>query len=320
MKILISIDPTKNGQAVAKCWGLFPLPNETDIYLLQVIEVGTTQQESDHSLVWKRTLSIARTVWVKEATVFLEKVRKFFADRPENKQHVLTAEGSPPDEILRILLSHRIDLVALGNRGLSGIKRFLLGSTSDRVLQEGPCSVVIFRNKAKYSTKSNITKHFKILIAFEGPTDGLLSYEVLQSLNFLGSTSIAVVQVVAQPTFMNTWIFTKISPQLLKMGEDLMRKAQRVGQKHVREITQKLKMNGIKAKPVFVTGNPADEILKVERRVKPDLIVLGAQGWNGGLSMPLGGVAKKVARYATCSVLVARPGRVGTKVDPFLDS
>ncbi|MDT7041767.1 universal stress protein [Candidatus Nitronereus thalassa] len=306
MKILLSVDPTKNSQAIARCWGQFPIPSGTDLYLLQVIEVGRDQIAIDHSRVWERTLTIARTAWLKEAKAFLEKIRKYFSRTPDNKLNSFTAEGIPGEEILRIISTHRIDLVALGNRGLSGIKRFLLGSTSDRVLREAPCSVVIFRNKSRYAKKSNLTKNFKILLASEGPTDGLPSFEMLQSLNFFGSTSISILQVVEPPSFLPNWFFTKKNPKLIKMSEELMKRAQRTGQKHVREITKKFEAHGIKTKNSFSTGNPADEILKAEKRLKPDLIVMGANGWTDGTPIPLGGVARKVARYATCSVLVVR--------------
>lgn len=307
MKVLISVDPTKNSLAMARCWGLFPLPNEIDLDLLQVIEVGSTQLESDHSRVWVQTLTIARTVWIKEAKAFLKKIQKFFPHIPENRLNTITAEGIPGEEILQIIQTRHFDLVALGNRGLSGIKRFLLGSTSDRVLREAPCSVAIFRNKSRYTKKSNITKNFKILLASEGPTDGLSNFDMLQSLNFFGSTSISILQVVEQPNFLTNWFFTKKAPKLIKVGEELMKRAQRAGQKHVREVTKKLEVHGIKTKNFFATGNPADEILKTEKRLKPDLIVLGAHGWTEGTSLPLGEAARKVARYANCSVLVVRP-------------
>lgn len=306
MKILISTDPTKNGQTVARCWAMFPLPSETDICILQVIEVGTSQLDSDHSRVWERTLNLARAVWEKEAHHFLEKVRQGFSNVSGNPTQVMTAEGSPPEEILRIIKTQRIDLAVLGNRGLSGIKRFLLGSTSDRVVRESPCSVFIFRNKSRYTKKSSITKNFKVLLASEGPTDGSLCFETLQSLNFLGSTSISIVQVVEKPGFLKSWIFTKGSPQLVKMGEELMSKAQRAGQKHVREVSKKLTALGKKIKTFLASGNAADEILKVEKRVKPDVIVLGAQAWTEGEPTSLGEVARKVARYATCSVFVVK--------------
>ncbi len=86
-----------------------------------------------------------------------------------------------------------------------------------------------------------------------------------------------------------------------------MKRAQRAGQKHVREITKKLNAHGLKPKTFFVTGDPADEILKAEKRMKPDLIVVGGRSWTEGALLPLGGVARKVARYAKCSVLVVRP-------------
>jgi nucleotide-binding universal stress UspA family protein len=37
------------------------------------------------------------------------------------------------------------DLVVIGSRGQTGIKRFLLGSTAERIVRESPCSVLVVK-------------------------------------------------------------------------------------------------------------------------------------------------------------------------------
>jgi universal stress protein E len=39
----------------------------------------------------------------------------------------------------------RADLVVIGSRGQTGIKRFLLGSTAERIVRESPCSVLVVK-------------------------------------------------------------------------------------------------------------------------------------------------------------------------------
>ncbi len=58
---------------------------------------------------------------------------------------LIVAEGRPAEEILAQVREQAIDLVVLGSRGSGTLKRLLLGSTSEQVLREAPCSVLIVR-------------------------------------------------------------------------------------------------------------------------------------------------------------------------------
>lgn len=53
--------------------------------------------------------------------------------------------GIPAEEILRAAEEEKVDLIAIGSRGLSGVKAFLLGSVSDKVSHHAKCPVLIVR-------------------------------------------------------------------------------------------------------------------------------------------------------------------------------
>jgi nucleotide-binding universal stress UspA family protein len=63
------------------------------------------------------------------------------------------------------------------------------------------------------------------------------------------------------------------------------------------------------ADTVLTKGDPAEEIVKMAERSKAKLIMVGSKGFMGGKPVPLGGVVRKIARYAPCSVLLTRSGR-----------
>ena len=50
--------------------------------------------------------------------------------------------GIPGDEIVRQAEEEKADLVVIGTRGHSGLKRLLLGSVADRVIRSCPCPVL----------------------------------------------------------------------------------------------------------------------------------------------------------------------------------
>jgi nucleotide-binding universal stress UspA family protein len=54
-------------------------------------------------------------------------------------------QGDPADAILDVAEEHDADLIVVGNKGMTGAKRFLLGSVPNKVSHHAPCSVLIIR-------------------------------------------------------------------------------------------------------------------------------------------------------------------------------
>jgi nucleotide-binding universal stress UspA family protein len=54
-------------------------------------------------------------------------------------------EGDPADAILDVAEERSADLIVVGNKGMTGAKRFLLGSVPNKVSHHAPCSVLIIR-------------------------------------------------------------------------------------------------------------------------------------------------------------------------------
>jgi nucleotide-binding universal stress UspA family protein len=54
-------------------------------------------------------------------------------------------QGDAADAILDVAEEQRCDLIVVGNKGMTGAKRFLLGSVPNKVSHHAPCSVLIVR-------------------------------------------------------------------------------------------------------------------------------------------------------------------------------
>jgi len=54
-------------------------------------------------------------------------------------------EGDPADAILDVAEESDADLIVVGNKGMTGARRFLLGSVPNKVSHHAPCSVLIIR-------------------------------------------------------------------------------------------------------------------------------------------------------------------------------
>jgi nucleotide-binding universal stress UspA family protein len=58
---------------------------------------------------------------------------------------IFARQGDPADAILDVAEEEHADLIVVGNKGMTGAKRFLLGSVPNKVSHHAPCSVLIVR-------------------------------------------------------------------------------------------------------------------------------------------------------------------------------
>jgi nucleotide-binding universal stress UspA family protein len=58
---------------------------------------------------------------------------------------IYARQGDPADAILDVAEERGADLIVVGNKGMTGAKRFLLGSVPNKVSHHAPCSVLIIR-------------------------------------------------------------------------------------------------------------------------------------------------------------------------------
>lgn len=58
---------------------------------------------------------------------------------------IYARQGDAADAVLDVAEERDADLIILGNKGMTGARRFLLGSVPNRVSHHAPCSVLIIR-------------------------------------------------------------------------------------------------------------------------------------------------------------------------------
>ncbi|MGN6869937.1 MAG: universal stress protein [Solirubrobacteraceae bacterium] len=61
------------------------------------------------------------------------------------KVETFARQGDAADAILDVAEENGCDLIVVGNKGMTGAKRFLLGSVPNKVSHHAPCSVLIVR-------------------------------------------------------------------------------------------------------------------------------------------------------------------------------
>jgi nucleotide-binding universal stress UspA family protein len=309
MKILVAVDPSQHALEAIRFVKSVDWPKESELYFIHVIEMKHASPliPSDGPSSWDRVISEARGKLVAEAKGFLEDTKREIVAERAVAITCLVMEGLPGAEILQAVKDYQIDLVLLGTRGLSNVKRFLLGSTSDWVVREAPCSVLLVRDKLSQVTMGKTAA--KVLLASDGSSAAKHMVPMLSLVKGKVPPKVTVVNVVSRRAYLEGGFWGQGQAALRRLSEQLTESEEKDGARHLEEISQMVKGLNFKVETVLTKGDPADEVIKTVERMKVKLVIVGSKGFKEGKPIPLGGVVRKISRYAPCSVLVVRPGR-----------
>lgn len=75
----------------------------------------------------------------------IEKQLQLYQEKLPDKTELELVTGDPADEILRLANIYKADLVVIGSRGLTGMKKIVQGSVSTQVMEEANCSVLVVK-------------------------------------------------------------------------------------------------------------------------------------------------------------------------------
>lgn len=154
-RILYGYDGSESSTAALRVVEQFSWPAETSVTALAVVEGFSTYKLPDWVVkkardadteamakVWERSVEEDKRQARDEMAAFMAKQPGPFA-----KAESLVCEGHAAEQILRLVDERQIDLVVLGARGRNMLERMFLGSTTDRILNQAHCSVLIVRGK-----------------------------------------------------------------------------------------------------------------------------------------------------------------------------
>lgn len=92
------------------------------------------------------SLKVVVVLAMEKGQKYLDEVKQNASkNKVEVRTEVLIGATSVVKEIVEYAEEHKIDLIVIGTRGISGIKKMLLGSTASGVLSYAHCPVLIVK-------------------------------------------------------------------------------------------------------------------------------------------------------------------------------
>lgn len=232
----------------------------------------------------------------KEAREYLRSIREARSEAGFTlKAEVI--DGEVASTILDTASRMRADLIVMSTHGYSGIARWVMGSVTEKVLQDAPCPVWVLRT-------DELPR--RILIPLDGSP--LAEQALAPGLEL-------AARLRAETLLMR--VVPEIEPEKYRDLEEIEQGfGRRLAEEHVGEAGRYLAQladadspGGPQAQIVLRIGDPAECILDFAHAEGVDLIAMATHGRTGIRRWVYGSVTGKILRSGSRSMLIVRPER-----------
>ena len=318
MKILIAYDGSSHADAALDDLARAGLPREVEALVISVADVMMWQTpDEDDGTSRAEGLDI----------IGLKKAREQSAQAVEEARHLavqtserlkaafpswkVEAEGygdSPAWAVIKRAGEWGADLIVVGSQGRSALSRLMLGSVSQKVLYEAPCSVRVARGVTREENSP-----LRIIIGVDGSSDSEAALNAVAARDWPRGTEARVIAVHSPLTLLAFSHF--IRPVALASRQYIEDKGL-FAQEIVDTSVERLRGVGLIASPLVKEGDPKHELIGEAEQWGADCIFVGARGLRGIERFLLGSVSSSVAARAHCSVEVVRaPGALSKSMN-----
>jgi nucleotide-binding universal stress UspA family protein len=177
-------------------------------------------------------------------------------------------EGNAAEALMDIAEDEDFDVIVIGNRGMAGASKFMLGNVPNKVTHHAPASVLVVD-----TVDAQEPGYKKMLVGTDGSTTA--------------ARAVAGAVELAEKSKAELWVVCVASSES---------DADRVLDK-VREQYPDAKTKGL-------VGDPAEAMVEFGNGEGVDLVIVGNKGMTGARRFLLGSVPNKVSHHATTSVLI----------------
>jgi nucleotide-binding universal stress UspA family protein len=202
-----------------------------------------------------------------------------------------TGTGNPPEVILETAAREAADLIVLGTQGLGGVRKWLLGSTTERLLRQTQVPVLA----VPPGVTTVAVERLLIATDFSASSSAAVTWAAALAQRFAAAlTVLHVVEPLAVPAMWHALAGEAAETRIADARATLAGIKGRLD---------------VPCETVVAIGRPADSIGATADARRASLIVMGLRGDQGILASRPGSIAYRVLGSATMPVLVVPPPR-----------
>ncbi len=217
--------------------------------------------------------------------------------------------GDPATEIINFAQQNDISLVIMSTRNRTGIRRWALGSVSEKVYRQTMCSCILIGADGETQSVQEVRTIGRILVPVgrTGSEQRFLSY--VNAFDTRIVTQVIFLQAVPPIVSIDEAEYSKVANELTRSAyvDMLEQNRKEEALKHLSTFTSVIKTKGMLTTSLVVIGSTVDSILKYAKETNIDLITLPAEGQSAFGNWILGKLAKTLLREGKTPVLIVKP-------------
>ncbi len=211
--------------------------------------------------------------------------------------------GHPAEQILDYADKKRIELIVIATHGLSGIRRWVLGSVADKVVNATKQPLVLIRASGTHHHVLEKGRMNKMILTLDGSKESEAVIPYIEDLASRLNGEVVLFQVVpppspvyAVPGYTGQIPYTPAQVELWKIEAEA----------YLKNVADAFKGKRIKVRSKVRVGDTAHEIIKFADEVHADLVAMSTHGRSGISRWALGSTADKVMRAGNTSLFLVR--------------
>ena len=284
-KLLLSTDGSEFSEGAVREAVKLAKICSSKLFVLSVIETNPEFEVLAPQIVEKEE---------KQTRDRLEKIKSMAAKEGVECEIIARHTESPFQAIIEEAEKNQADMIIMGRRGRTGLRRLLMGSVTAKVIGHSPCNVLVVPRLAEI-------KYQKILVATDGS-----KYSVAAASEAIGiakrcGAELFIISVVPTETASP---FDIVHSEM--QHEMIAQKEFQDGEKNVNDLLVIAKQEGVNVEGHIIQGRPYEAIVENAREKGVDLIVMGSHGRTGMERLLMGSVTERVVGNADCSVLIVK--------------
>jgi nucleotide-binding universal stress UspA family protein len=313
--ILVPLDGSQLAECVLPHCVAIASPFDAEITLLRMLEKNqaSTSAQLFDLLNWQ----INKT----KATLYLEKTRSRL-EEAKIRARAAVLEGLVAEGITEYAQNQGMKLIILSSHGHTGLSKWGISSTAQKIIMSAPTSVLIIRayqHDIQAGALSTIPVYQRILVPLDGSQRAENVLPIVTQLAHFHKSQIHLVHVVQTP---------EMARQMPPVREDIdlsnrvVARNQEEAGHYLDQMKVRSTLEGIAVQTHLLTSdNAAVALHQVAEQEHINMVALSAHGYSGNQQWPYGGMVNNFILYGKVPLLIVQdlPGKQES-IPPVLTS
>ena len=249
-------------------------------------------------------LGMHQTYLIKAAESLKQKIKANWQPRQEPKITAQVIIGDPIQVISDHVKQNAISMVALTSHGTSGFKARVMGSTADRVVREVGIPTLLVRIKEANTIPQQKGLIQKILLPLDASGASKIAVPYAVELASKLKASITLFSM-APSIYTQAMVSTEMGIGF--NGDYIDAATEKYTDEYLQGIENDIHKAGVAVThSSYISIDAAHEILEIERKIQPDLVIMATRGRSNIARWVFGSVAERVLTEGDRPILMIK--------------